>query len=366
MTKSIFNKEGTAHVTGDYPLFFGEEPSLYDSVNQPYPKLYEMMEQLKQLDWSEHDVDLQQTRMDLLKCSKETRDLMLFNLAYQWELDSIATSMSHLLAPFVTNSEYGHLIQRISENECLHSVTYSNVVRQCVPDAQEVFDMVFKHKQVLERAETVSKVLGELKTVGAEYTLGLKSADECKPFLLKGLVAIYAMERISFMSSFACTFGLGEQDLFVGAARLIQKITMDEMIHYEAGRYVLEDILLKDSEWKEIFLDNKEELNTIVDEVCNREFSWNKYLFSGGRGLVGINESILNDWTKYNAQDVYTALDLDKPFRTVKSDPLPWFAADWLDLNSHQHASMEADPTNYQVSSITKGTSGDLGMEFDL
>ena len=364
---TVFNEKGTAHITGDYPIFFGEEPSLYDSVNQPYPYLYDLMEKLKQLDWSPDDVDLTQTRMDLLRCDSNTRNLMLYNLAYQWELDSIVTSIAALLAPFITNSEYGHLVQRISENECNHSVTYSNIVRQCVPDPQEVFDLVFKHKEVLERASIVGKVLGELKEVGAKYTLGMMTSDECRPYLLKGMVAIYALECISFMSSFSCTYGLAEQEYFVGAARLVQKINIDELIHIEAGRFVLQEWMLKDPLWIPVYNQYKGELTEIVDGVVSNELNWNKYLFSEGRSLVGLNEGLLNDWTRFNAQDVYDNLGLKQSFRRTITDPLPWFAEDWLDINKVQNAAMESDPTNYMVGAVSKDvSSADFDMELDF
>jgi ribonucleoside-diphosphate reductase beta chain len=354
---TVFNEKSTSHSTGKYPLFFGEEPSLYDSVNQPYPYLYELMEKLKQLDWSENDVDLTETRMDLLRCDKNTRELMLLNLAYQWSLDSIATSIPTLLAPFVTNSEYGHLLARIGENENLHSNTYSNIVRQCISDPQEVFDMVFENEKVLERSSVVGKALSELKEYGAKYTLGLATAEECRPYVLKGVVAIYALERISFMASFSCTFALAQQEYFVGAARLVQKILMDEMIHYEAGRYVLQDIMKKDPEWVDYFEKYEDELIDIIHGVVEQELSWNKYLFSSGRNLVGMNEGILNDWVRYNAQEVFDVLQLQPKFRKTTTCPLPWFENDWMDLNSQQNANMEADATNYMVSSVSKDVS---------
>lgn len=353
MTITVFNERNTAHKTGLYPLFGGEDPALYDSINQPYPKFYDLMEQLKQIDWSEHDVDLTDTRMDLLRCPKELRELMLFNLAYQWSLDSIATAIPTLLAPFVTNTEYGHVLARIGENECLHSATYSNIVRQCVPDPQEVFDMVFKHEEVLERSSVISQVLSDLKRVGAEYTLGLVDFEYCKPFVLEGLIAIYSLERISFMSSFACTFALAEQEYFVGAARLVQKILQDEMIHFETQRYALE-LLQEDVGFSSLFESNKGKHTTIVEGVLAQEVSWNKYLFSGNRSLVGMNEGILNDWTRYNAQDVCDNLNLKPSFRTTKTCPLPWFESDWMDLNSQQNANMESDATNYQVNSVSR------------
>lgn len=365
---TVFNSKGVAHKTGNYPLFGGEEPSLYDSVNQPYPKFFDLMEQLKQIDWSQDDVDLTDTRMDLIRCPKELRELMLFNLAYQWSLDSIATSIPTLLAPFVTNSEYGHVLARIGENENLHSVTYSNIVRQCVPDPQEVFDMVFKHEEVLERSSVIAQVLGDLKKVGAEYTLGLKTFEECKPYILGGVIAIYALERISFMSSFACTFALAEQEYFVGGARLVQKILQDEMIHFETQRYALE-ILQEDLEFKELFTTHKDKHLTIIDGVVLQETSWNKYLFQNGRSIVGLNEGILNDWVRYNAQEVCDNLNLKPNFRITKTCPLPWFESDWMDLNSQQNANMEADATNYMVNAVSREVSGkglqSLGLTFE-
>jgi len=365
---TVFNEKSTAHITGQYPLFGGQEPSLYDSINQPYPKFFDLMEQLKQIDWSQDDVDLTETRMDLLRCPKELRELMLYNLAYQWSLDSIATSIPTLLAPFVTNSEYGHVLARIGENENLHSVTYSNIVRQCVPDPQEVFDMVFKHDEVLERSSVIGQVLNDLKRVGAEYTLGLKTFEECKPFVLEGVIAIYALERISFMSSFACTFALAEQEYFVGGARLVQKILQDEMIHFETQRYALE-ILQEDPEFRELFVTHKDKHLAIIDGVVLQETSWNKYLFQGGRSIVGLNEGILNDWVRYNAQEVCDNLNLKPTFRITKTCPLPWFESDWMDLNNSQNANMEADATNYMVNAVSREVSGkglqSLGLTFE-
>ncbi|CAH9014294.1 putative ribonucleoside diphosphate reductase, betachain [Vibrio phage 501E54-1] len=353
MTITVFNDKSTAHKTGTYPLFGGQEPALYDSVNQPYPKFFNLMEQLKQIDWSQDDVDLTETRMDLLRMPKELRELMLFNLAYQWSLDSIATAIPTLLAPFVTNSEYGHVLAKIGENENLHSVTYSNIVRQCVPDPQEVFDMVFKHEEVLQRSSVVGKVLSDLKRVGAEYTLGMKTFEQCMPYVLEGVIAIYALERISFMSSFACTFALAEQEYCVGAARLVQKILQDEMIHFETQRYAIE-ILKQDEKFAPLFEKDKEKHKDIINGVVFQETEWNHYLFQGSRSIVGLNEGILNDWTRYNAQEVCDEVGVKPSFRITKTCPLPWFEQDWMDLNAQQNANMEADPTNYQVNTISR------------
>lgn len=361
MTVAVFNQKATAYKTGNYPLFGGEEPALYDSINQPYPKFKDLMEQLKELDWSPQDVDLTESRMDLLQMPKEMRELSLLNIAYQWSIDSMATSIPSLLNSFITNTEYGHVIARIGENEMNHADTYSDAIRQCVPDPSEVFAMVHENEKVLDRSEIIGKALSELKQKGAEYTLDMVTFEECMPYILRGVTAIYALERISFMSSFACTFAIAEQGYMVGFSRLVQKILIDEMIHFETQRYAL-SILMADPVWDSVWEAEKQNMAGIVNGVVLQEGSFNNYLFKEGRAIVGLNEGILNDWTRYCAQEVIDELKLPQDFRKTKTCPLPWFEQDWMDLNAQQNANMESDATNYMVSAVSK----DLhGLEFD-
>ncbi len=153
---SIFNQQNTAWKTGQYPLFLGESLGLYDSINTPYPQLFELYKLQKSIDWSEDEVNLEQSRMDLLQCSQNNYDVMLKNLAFQWELDSVASrSIAPLFAPFVTNSELWAMLSKQSEIENLHALTYSEIIRQCIADPKLVFNEVMANQAVLERSDTV-------------------------------------------------------------------------------------------------------------------------------------------------------------------------------------------------------------------
>lgn len=347
----MFNKNNTAWQNGDYPLFFGQKPGVFDSINRKYPKLFELFEHLKKIDWRHDEIDLTQTRMDLLQCPKSTREIMLLNLAYQWELDSIASrSIAPLFAPFISNSEYWQMISKQSENENLHSLTYSEIIRNCIPNTTEIFDMVMHNKEVLNRGDRVSKVFQELQLKGAEYTLGKLDKHEALPFVLKGVCTLYALERIEFMSSFACTFALGEQQLFVGAARLVQKIAEDEQIHTVMGKETIK-ILKSDSLWNSMLQVYEDEIKSIVDDILNAEYQWNKYIFSEGRSIVGLTTDLLNKWTQYNAQQVYDTLGFELPFERVLENPLPWMDQ-WLDINLTQNANQEGENANYTLGSV--------------
>lgn len=364
---SVFNENNQGYVTGKYPLFLGEKLGVYDNVHLNHPKIFELYEELKSIDWTHDEIDLTQTKMDLSSVSKGVRDVMLLNLAYQWKADSaIGNSMATLLLPFITNSEYAHAVSRISENENLHSLTYSNIARQCLDDPSELFDLVYKTEDVIGRANSAIEALGVLDKIGCQYKLGMIDKEDVKPHLVKGIVAIFILERISFMNSFAATFALGSQQLFVGAAKYVQKICQDELIHFEIGRYVCKD-LLKDPEYKEALKQCIPGIEKMLEETLAQELTWNTFLFSEGRSVVGLNKEKLDEWCKYNMQNVYDTLGLQLPYERLTKDPLPWFATDWVDLNSHQNANMEANNTNYQLNSIVDdGSEVEIDDDFDF
>ena len=45
---ALFNTENTAHKTGDYPLFLGQQMGMYDSINKKYPKLFDLYKKQKE------------------------------------------------------------------------------------------------------------------------------------------------------------------------------------------------------------------------------------------------------------------------------------------------------------------------------
>lgn len=362
----VFNKDNKGHITGDYPLFLGEKRGVYDNVNLVHPKIFQLYKELKAIDWQHDELDLTQTKMDLMTVDNKTRDVMLLNLAYQWRADSaIGNSLSTLLQPFITNSEYAHAISRIAENENLHALTYSNISRQCLPNPKELFDLVYKTEEVLNRTSSAMQALDELDKAGCKYKLGLISKEEAREYIFKGVAAVFILERIGFMNSFAATFALGGQDICFGAAKYVQKICQDEMIHFEIARYALRDIM-KDSSFSDVVKRCMPDVIKMIEDTTGQEMEWNEFLFQDGRSIVGLNLPKLNQWTLFNVQDVYDTFKHPLPFERLK-DPLPWIAVDWVDLNSHQNANMEAPNHNYTLNNVVDdGSVVDAGDDLDF
>lgn len=364
---AVFNKDNQNWRTGKYPLFLGEPLGLLDTVNTAYSRLYDLYKLQKSIDWDENEVNLDQSRLDMDSCPKETRDIMLNNLAFQAELDGVAArGMAPLLAPFITNTEFWLGVSKISEVENLHAISYTTIIRNTVKNKEEFFELAVKNEELFDRATTVMSVLDELQIAGARYILDpeFTSRRELQKMLLKAYIAIYCLERLQFMSSFAATFAIGESGLMVGIAKIVAKIAQDEQLHAAFDEEVIK-ILLSDTEWRSVYEEIKPSAQKIVDEVMSQELDWNKYLFSNGRKIVGLNEKLLGEQVKYNGQTVYAFLGLDNPYEVIKEEPLSWMKQ-WLDISQFQFAAQEGDLIDYAMNVVNNDISDEEDFDTDF
>ena len=348
----IFNKDNTNHLVAEMPLFLGQKLGIHDTINIRHPYLEQMFIQLKAIDWVEDEVSLDKDKLQFENCPPEIRDIMIKNLAFQAELDSIASrSAGVLIAPFISNSELWRLDLAIAVNEVLHSATYTHIIKMCLRDTSEFFNEVYKNEQVLNRATKVSEVFHEIQELGAYYTLhgyGSYKKEVFEEAIIKYWVAMYALERIQFMVSFAATFALAEQDYFLGIASLVQKILKDEYsIHVKRAKYVV-NILKKEfaGSYKEI----EQDLKSIIDEVVESEYTWAEYIFSEGRKVVGLNEQLSKQWVQYCASEVYESVGVEMPFKKIEENPL-LFMDKWINIDKIQTAAQETQLTNYKLNS---------------
>lgn len=347
---TLFNNDNTEWSTGAGELILGEAPALFDSINTRHPELFNLYKHQKSIDWSEDELSLEQSRLDLLSCPKNIYDIMLLNIAYQWETDSVAArAIAPLLAPFITNSEYWAGILKISEIEVTHTLTYSEIVRQCVPDPNEVFKLVMHNEKIGARLEPVLYYFEQLRIAGAEYILGIRKNDqELYNIVYMAICALYCLERIQFNSSFAATFAIVEQGWFIAIGQLIQKIMQDEIgIHAAFGRAVL-NIMHNTPRGKIAKQQCSHLIEKLIDDVLAADAEWNPSLFENGRSIVGLNPTLLNQYSYYGSIPVRQTFGL--PYSPMEN-PLKYMDR-WLDLNAHQHAQQESSSSNYVLNSV--------------
>lgn len=352
---TVFNVANSGWKTKQYPLFMGEEMALYDSVNVNYKELFDVYKQQVSQRWVETEFNHEQSRLDMISCPKNIYDVMLLNLSFQWVLDSVASrAIAPLFAPFVTNSELWAALMENSNMEVIHALSYSEIVRQCVADPTDVFKLSVQNEKTIQRAVKVVSVFDELQKAGAEYTLGIRKNDQSTyNIVFKGLVALYILERLQFLASFAATFAVVEQGYFQSIGKMVQKIMLDEIFcHYTTDALALK-IELSTERGKIAMRECKDEILEMIAEVRYQERQWSDYLFSEGRSIVGLNPLLLNEWVDYNAQAVYDGLGLSDniPFERVKQNPLKWMD-NWIEIDKFQNCMQEADGNNYALNVV--------------
>lgn len=359
-----FNLDKTPQMyAGKSPLFFGESPGLFDTINKPYPKIWSIYKTMKSLDWDENEFDYKICNLEFKNCPKAVSEMMIKTLAWQWEADSVASrAIAPLLAPFITDSSLWAAWQRISDNEVVHAATYSEIVRLSFDDPQQVMKEVLEVKESLARLDTIKTVFDDLQMASHKYALNMMTADEAYPYLFKAVVALYVLERIQFMSSFAITFTICSSNLFQPIGKAVQKIAQDELeVHVELDKEVLR-IELQTERGKKAYKELKPFLKQMVDEVVQSEFDWTDYLFSEGRELLGTNKQKVKNWVLFNARDVYSFLDIETDHKLPKTNPMVHLE-DWLNISKTQAAPQEQDNNQYKVNVIVRD---DENANFDV
>ena len=360
---AAINLHNETYKEGKYPIFLGEQLGIFDSINVTYPEMHRLYKLQKAQDWDENEVNLDQTRKDFVACSANNYDVMIKNLSFQWENDSLAKSIITLFAPFLSNNEACAMMMKQSEIEVLHALTYSEIIRQCIPNPNEVIEQIMENDRIFQRMGVVEEVMSELYEAGHKYALGeLEANNDLRLLILKGMIALIGLEGIQFISSFSATFALAEQQLFVGACKLIQKIMLDEVLHVKMD-YAIIDALMKEPEWKKVYEDNIEELTAILDTIIAQEEDWCDYLFSEGRVIVGLNAELSKQWVYFNAAPIYRRLKMKHKFRAPKQTPLAWMDV-WLNPDQIQAAAQEIQRTDYKLNSANKDISDDEEFDF--
>lgn len=367
---TVFNAQNTEWKSGEGTLFLGQQPGLHDTVNTRFPEISKLALRQVSQRWVFDEFNHEQSRLDLLNCSVAVYEVMLLNLAYQWHADSVASrAIAPLFAPFVTNSELWEALLENTNMEITHAKTYSEIVRQCVPDPRDVFEMVMENALTLQRANTVNAVFDGLAVMGAMCTLkengvGQFEVGEQVQYnqVFLGIVALYGLERIQFMSSFPATFAIVEQGYFQSIGKAVQKIMLDELACHAALDAEILKVELRTERGQLALKMQSKVLKSLVDEIVLREVQWASYLFSEGRSIVGLNAILLTEWVHYNAQEVYDALGLDFEWERILQSPLPWMSS-WIDIDKTQNANQEGDGNNYALN-VVKNDVGEEKLEF--
>lgn len=345
-------------------VFLESNPGLLDSINRRLPKVWELYKLLKKQDWDEEEQDYRQCRPEFLNDEQGDAETMLLTIAWQWETDSLAAHhLVPLMAPFVSSSEYWATLGRIGDNETIHALTYSEIVRQSVENSDVVMGEILARLEPLKRMSSVANVMMEVMRVGAMLNLNQMDRNDpvARDTAMMFLITLFAMERVQFMISFAVTFAYAEAGRFVPIGKIVQKIAADEkLVHAEVGRFVLRNEL-STTVGRASYERIKHKVAAVVKEIGDTEMRFARdYLFPNGKELVGCNADLLCSFAQYCLTDVYNELPgIDNPFGNLTKNPIGYMD-DWINLDNNQPAPQEEKAMNYLLGGFVSTANGKI------
>lgn len=343
-------------------LFLGEQLGLQDYTTVKYKSLEDFALKQRSQFWLETEIPLHKDIAQWPTLSEQNKQLCIKNLAFQVLGDSLAGRIPGMvLLALCSNEELEGLLIQIGYFESLHSRSYTHIIKSVMPDAdQAIKNEIRNNPFVARRVSQVSSVFDELYGLGLSYLQNketyslpkLKEVEHCLRILLvKAYFALYALEQVLFYTSFACNFGLANQDILPGIANILTLIIKDEFLHAQADLAIL--AILKE-EWPEEYAEVVDsgyviELFTQIKEIEN---DWADYVLPEGTTLVGLSADILKRYSSYVTKNALAPLgiQLEALANTPKSNPIPWVEK-FIDLSKLQVAPQETQILTYRVAS---------------
>ena len=356
---SVFNVNNKGFETNKYPLFLGEDLGLFDTINVAYPELEDLYQKQVSQIWNENEVSLSQDKQDMINAPKDVVDLMVKTISWQFLADSVASkSIAGLLMRYVTNSELEGMINAWSFFETIHARTYSHIVKQTVVNPNQVLRDTYNNVDIVSRSEAIVKAFDQLESLPITATL-----EEKRRAIALAFAALFALEAIAFMSSFAVTFAIAETGIFQGIGSLVTLIARDEVLHTRMD-YAILNILKQDPEWLETFSELKDEIKGVLDAITNQEVKNANYLFSEGRQVIGLTAELLQEYTLYMAKPLYDALGIPFDFQVIEKNPCSYMDK-YIDSSKMQVAPQEIQLTAYKIGSV-KDDTDELDLDFEM
>lgn len=237
---------------------------------------------------------------------------------------------------------------------CIHARAYAEIVKFSFDHPEDVMQSVIQVSQSAQRLETVSKVFSQAYKTSHMLALGLAKRDqETFNVFYMFVVAMFALERLQFMTSFAITFAYGTNGHFMPICKAVQKICQDEYeIHAVAGAHMI-DLLSETGEGVMANYQLQDTIKKMIDEIMAVETKWLPFLMGERKDIFGVTERDLVGWNHFCAKDVYDHLRIKSDITFPKFNPLDYMNS-WVNISSIQASLQEEKNGQYLLGLIRR------------
>ena len=336
----------------------------YDHLK--YKQIDKMTERQLGFFWQPNEVDLSRDSKDFKDLTEFEQHIFTSNLKRQILLDSVqGRSPSLTLLPLVSIPELENWITLWTQNESLHSRSYTHIIRNVYPNPSIIFDEMLDIKEIIDCSISITEHYDALHEVAIQYQLNPKNMDlyDIKRKIWLALNSINVLEGIRFYVSFACSWAFAELKKMEGNAKIIKLICRDENLHLAFTQTMLKLLPTDDADFIKINEECKDEVAEMFISAVEQEINWAEYLFKDG-SMIGLNKELLSDYVHWIANKRMTTLGIESPYKGG-SNPLPW-TQKWIAGGDVQVAPQEVQLSSYIVGGTKQDITEDTFNGFKL
>lgn len=350
--KKIINEDNIDYTK--QPLFLGEDLGIQRYDIFKYKKLYDLFIQQLSFFWRPEEINISLDSGQFKELAQYEKDIFTKNLKYQILLDSIQSRGIPSILKYITNPELEACCKAWEFFETIHSYSYTYIIKNVFPNPSQVFDSITEDKEIMKRAQSVTKYYNQL----------VDGTEDIRKKLYLTLISVNILEGIRFYISFVCSYSFAEMGKMEGNAKIISLINRDENLHLSITQNILRILTENESEgFKDVIKECEDTVSEMFEMATNEEMDWARYLFKDG-SLLGLNDEILTDYMKWLTNKRMKALGFKPLFGKVEN-PINWIN-NWTNSKDVQVAPQETEIESYKVGSINHDTANMDFSSFDL
>lgn len=356
VNKTVFNVNNRDHMKTR--LFLEDRDNSGLSIQrfdtQKYPVLNKLLNTQIGFFWRPEEVSLGSDVSNFTKMSETEKHILLMNIRRQVMLDSVmGRAPDMVFGPAISEPTLETLVKAWSFIECIHSLSYSYIIRTVCPDPESVMGNILDIPNIVQSSSSITHYYDHcISSIDRYYTDKSFDRRAAVRAIYLAMHTANSLESIRFAISFACSFAFAETGKTPGIGNIMKLIQRDESLHVAITNNLL--LILPRDDEDFLAVSKEPEVKSAVfkiwKDVVDEELDWIKYLFSSG-SILGLNEEVLTQYLCYTANNRFKSLGLGEVtslgIPLVTKNPMTWING-WLSSDDSQAAPQESELTNYE------------------
>ena len=337
--KKIFNPTGNDSLQ-ERKVLSGNVTNIFNLNNAKYSwanKLYRvMMENF----WIPEKISLADDARqypNLTLAEKKAYDGIVSFLTF---LDSIQTNNLPNVNNYVTAPEINLILAIQTYQEAIHSQSYAYMIESVIPadKRDEIYDFWRDDEILFERNKYIAEIYQDFVD------------DSSNKNFARVLIANFLLEGLYFYNGFIFFYNLASRGLMMGSADEIKYINRDELTHCTIFSNMIKEIK---KEMPNFFDEGM--IIDLFENAVNQEIKWTNHIV--GEGVLGINKSSTEQYTKYLANKRLRELGMRPIYEKFSNNPYIHLEkiADVGGEGSAKTNFFESNVSSYNQSSAIKG-----------